>query len=252
MEQACTEIDIINVAGLLMNGKNDGLEKALKEKIHPRSIRTIAPTPLKSSREHPEYAIQRTASMIREAVDEIKRRFGEAKVYITGRSYGGFNDVLAAVDLDFKDIERVISIEAPLHPDILVEPPKLLPPLMLCGIYYKHRPELARKAADRLQQLDTSRIIMIQGSAEDDVVPSDAQVLPGDFHVIELSGNDLSNLQAPNGNRGLIVKLPHHLGGINEGLRRTLPQGYRNHLFWNNEKMNLVTDIIRIVSTGSP
>lgn len=248
MEQISTEIDIINVAGLLMNGQDDGLERALQERIHPRSIRTIAPTPLKACKKHPEEAIQRTAFMIREAVAEIRKRFGKPNVYVTGRSYGGFNNVLAAIEMDFKDIEKVIAIEAPLSPDVLVEPPTLLPPLKLCGIYYEHRPGLARRAAYRLQQLGTSRVIMIQGTAQDDVVTNDAQVLPGDFHITELSGNDLSRLREPDGSRGLIIKLPSHLGGISEGLRRTLPQGYRNHLFWSEEKMTLVTGIIQVVS----
>lgn len=216
-------IDIINVAGLLMDGKKDGLEKELREKVEPRFLRTIAPTPLSSAMEHPDRAIERAVRMIEEAVRDIEKQFGEPKVLLVGRSYGAFIALLAAVRMNFHNILKAILIEGPLHPDISVTSPNLLPPLMACGVHYKTRPSLAREAVDRLRELDASHLVFVQGGGEDGVVPIAAQVLPGGFEII---------------------KLPPHIGGRDGGMKNLLPAGYRNHLFWSREKMEMIRRII--------
>lgn len=237
-------IDIINVAGLLMDGKKDGIEKELREKVEPRFLRTIAPTPIGSAMEHPDHAIERAVLMIREAMRDIEQQFGEPKILLIGRSYGAFIAFLAAIRINFQKILKAILIEGPLHPDVSVTPPNLLPPLMACGIHYRVRPTLAREAIDRLRELGTSHLVVVQGGREDGVVPTAAQVIPGDFETIELLNDHFSNIHTGNGTRGLVMKLPPHIGGRDGGMKKLLPDGYRNHLFWSEEKMEMVRKII--------
>ncbi len=236
-------IDIINVAGLLIDGRNDGIEDAVRTIVQPRFIKTLAPTPPGSFHEHPNIAIERLIHMIDETVAEIQREFGESRVTLVGRSLGGLYALLAALRMQFRDIFRMVSLEAPLHPDVSVTPPTLLPPLMACGIHYKTRPTLAREAVNRLRELGTSRLLIVQGGSQDSVVPTAAQVIPGDFETIELSGDNFP-VQTGNGTRGLVVKLPPHIGGCDDGMKKLLPPGYRNHLFWSDEKMETILRII--------
>lgn len=240
-------IDIVNVAGLLMDGKKDGIEKELKEKVEPRFIRTIAPTPIGSVMENPIYAVERAILMIQEAVRDVEQQFGESEVSLVGRSYGAFIALLAAIRMNFQKISRTILIEGPLHPDISVTPPNLLLPLMACGIHYKVRPTLMREAIDRLGEIGTSRLVVVQGGGEDGVVPTAAQVIPGDFETIEFLNGHFPNIHAGNGTRGLVIKLPPHIGGRNGGMKKLLPDGYRNHLFWSKEKIQMIREIIKNV-----
>lgn len=237
-------IDIINVAGLLMDGKKDGIGKELKGKVEPRFLRTIAPTPIGSVMEHPDYAVERAVCMIGEAIRDIEQQFGDPKVLLIGRSYGAFIALLAVIRINFRKILKTILIEGPLHPDVSVMPPSLLPPLIACGIHYKVRPALAREAIIRLRELGTSHLLIIQGGGEDSVVPTAAQVIPGDFEIIGPLNNNFPKIHTGNGTRGLVVKLPPHIGGRDDGMKKLLPDGYRNHLFWSNEKMEMVRKII--------
>lgn len=217
-------VDIINVAGLLMDGKDDGIERAVREQLQPRFLRTIAPTPPGSMREDPRLSILRAVAMIREVIADIVRQFGQPNVMLVGQSLGGYTAPLAALEMNFVDISRVVSIEAPLHPEVTVEPPALLPRLMACGTHYQMRSENMRRAIERLHELDVAeRLLIVQGGREDSVVPLEAQILPGNFETIQL---------------------PAHIGGRSFGLKRPLPEGYRNHLFWSDEKMEMVVDII--------
>lgn len=231
-----------------MDGKKDGIEKELRENVKPRFIRTIAPTPISSVMENPAYAVERAILLIEEAVQDVEQQFGASEVLLVGRSYGAFIALLAAVRRDFKKISRAILIEGPLHPDISVTPPNLLPPLMACDNHYKIRPTLAREAMDRLGEIGTSRLVVVQGGGEDSVVPTEAQVIPGDFETIEFLNSRLSNRHTENGARGLIIKLPSHIGGHGGGMKKLLPDGYRNHLFWSREKMQMIREIIENVS----
>lgn len=72
MEHTPTKVDVINVAGLLMNGENDGIESALRMRLAPRYMRTIAPTPLRSAHEHPLHAVERASAMIEKCTAEIE------------------------------------------------------------------------------------------------------------------------------------------------------------------------------------
>lgn len=219
-------VDIINVAGLLMDGKDDGIEAAVREKLQPRSIRTIAPTPPGSMREDPRLSILRAVSMIREVIADIVRQFGKPNVILVGRSLGGYTALLAALEMDFDDISKVVAIEAPLHPAVTVQPPALLPPLMACGAHYQMRSENMRRAIERMRELgqdSAQRLLIVQGGKEDSVVPLEAQILPGNFET---------------------VQLPPHIGGRSFGVKRPLPEGYRTHLFWSDEKMDMIVDVI--------
>lgn len=226
-------VDIINVAGLLMDGKNDGIERAVREKLQPRFIRTIAPTPPDSMREDPRLSILRSVEMIREVIVEIVREFGQPNVILVGRSLGGYTALLAALEMDFANISRVVPIESPLHPDITVEPPALLPPLLACDTHYQIRGENMHRAVKRMSALEVDmvrRLLIVQGGRQDSVVPLESQILPGNFETIQL---------------------PAHIGGRSLSLNRPLPEGYRNHLFWSDEKMDLVVDIIGTAATPS-
>ncbi len=129
-------LNIINVAGLLMDGIDDGLEASMRERLKPDSIRTIAPTPFRSRREHPNDSIARAIGMIQQAMGERQREQEDAEFVLTGRSYGAFIALLAATRMRFENILRAILIEGPLHPEVLVEPPVLLPPLAFCTSHY--------------------------------------------------------------------------------------------------------------------
>lgn len=227
-----------------MDGEKDGIEKELREKVEPRFLRTIAPTPIGSVMEHPDRAIERAIFMIKEAMRDIEQQFGEPKVLLVGRSYGAFIALLAAIRINFRKILKTILIEGPLHPDVPVMPPGLLPPLMACGIHYKIRPTLAREAIDHLRELGTSHLVVVQGGGEDDVVPIAAQVIPGDFETIEFLNDNFAKTHTGDGTRGLVIKLPPHIRGSDGGLKKLLPNGYRNHLFWSDEKMEMVRKII--------
>lgn len=241
-------IDIINVAGLLMNGKKDGIEKELTERVEPRFLRTIAPTPIDSVMENPIYAIERATLMIQEAIRDIEQQFGEPKILLVGRSYGAFIALLAAIRMNFRKISKAILIEGPLHPDIPVTPPNLIPPLMACGIHYKVRPTLAREAIGRLGELGTARLVIVQGGGEDGVVPTAAQVIPENFETIKLLNDNFQKIYTGNGTKGLVVQLPPHIGGSDGGMKKLLPVGYRNHLFWSEEKMRMIRRIIEDVA----
>lgn len=221
-------VDIINVAGLLMDGKDDGIEMELINTMHPRSLQTIAPTPLGSAGENPNHAVERAVFMIKRVIEKIKQQSNTPHVILVGRSYGAFIGLLGAIRLRFHEIEKVILIEGPLHPDISVKPPLLLPPLMACGIHYQERPGLAREAINSLQELGAERIVTVQGGAEDDVVPVEAQIIPRVNGLVT----------------GGVFTLPSQLGGRNGGVTGIFPKGYRNHLFWSREKMEAVRRII--------
>ncbi len=219
-------IDVINIAGLRMNGEEDSMELALKEQVQPRSITTLAPTPWNSAGEHPEMALERLIGMIDAHLDTLERTFGEPRAVLVGRSYGAFMALLAATRMEFRRIFRVVLLEGPLHPDVEVRPPFLLPPLKSCGVHYDARPDLARSALKYLETLGTERLLIIQGTARDDVVPNAAQVPPGPFD-------------------GRLIRLPADIGHKTSIMKKLLPEGYRNHLFWSDAKFAMICDAIK-------
>lgn len=230
-------IDIINVTGLLITDDNgDDLERELRRKMEPRSVRTINPTPSGYGIEHPGHAIEQTILKIQEAVRDVEQRFGNSNVLLVGRSYGAFMTLLAAIRMEFKKVSKAILIEGPLHPDIEVKLPRHLPLFKPYDAHYKIRPALAREAIEHLIKLGTSRLVVIQGGGEDDVVPMEAQVLPGDFDTAEFSDDNFAKVNTDSRARGLVVKLPPHTG---------VRGGYRNHFHWNPKKMEMIGEIIR-------
>ncbi|MDP3975875.1 MAG: hypothetical protein Q8P95_03070 [bacterium] len=234
-------VDIINVAGLMMNGRDDGIEKALREAEVGRSVRTIAPTPYKLRHEGPEDGIARTGQLLEQAIADIDEQDGNSRIVVVGRSYGGFMALMAAVRREFYRIFRVVLIEGPLHPDVEVGVPWLIPPLKACRAHYEARSELAREAVDYLASHGTSQVVIVQGGGKDSVVPVDAQALPGNFESTEWDGK---GELAPANGQGRIVRLSPRLAGLGLSPRRLLPGGYRNHLFWKPEKMEAVVRII--------
>ena len=240
-------IDFINVAGLLMDGKNDSLENALRVKLHPHSITTIAPTPLHAARENPNRSIERAISMVKQAIERVQTANPTASVVLMGRSYGGFIALLAACRMNFGNISKIITIESHVNPDIDVVPPRLLPPLALCGPHYEHRASLAQEAVDFLNRHGTRHVVTIQAGDEDGVVPIAAQAIPGDFQIFMMEDDNIEILASNPHSKGIQIHLLPHLGSDDSGFKMALPQSYRNHLFWSREKMQCVTGSIEAV-----
>ena len=232
-------IDVINVSGLLMTGENDGIENALRENGKVRSIATIAPMPPESTRDHLEDAISRAVYKVRSIINKIEAQYESSNVALVGRSFGALVALMAAVRMDFEKIAKTVLCEGPLNPDVEVKPPLLIRPLMACDRYYDERPDAANEATDYLKESGTQRNIIIQGSALDKVIPTEAQVIPAVFRKTSPSEGyfDASDL-------GLIVKLPSDIGFQTTGVRKVLPDSYKNHLFWSDAKMKVVTDVI--------
>lgn len=245
MVQENPDVDIITVAGLLVSGGKEGLEQGIRERVKPRSVVTISPTPPWSALEDPAQAIKRAAAMIQEIIARREREvvYEEPRILLVGHSYGAFIALLAACRLRFEKLFKMILIEGPLHPEVRVEPPALLPTLALCASHYRKRPELAREATAALRELGTSKIIIVQGSREDSVVPIEAQVLPGDFHETTFPTDDMEEFSNGNG-VGLIVKLDPSLGGRKGGLKTIFPDSYRTHILWDHLKMEAILSII--------
>lgn len=238
-------IDIINVAGLMLDGSGDGIEAGLKERDGCRSLQTIAPTPPKKAREHPDESISRTMDWIQEAADQLKEDHGNANIILIGRSYGGFVALAAAVRLHFENILHVITFLAPLHPTENVSSPTLIP-LGICAQHYNHRPEIAQECVDYLQNNGTSKLTLVQGKSPDGIVPNAAQILPGDFHRVDLSERPIEDSDLARTDKGSIVTFQPH-EGEKGAFKKMLPQSYRNHLFWPPEKMDHAQNIIGTV-----
>ena len=238
MEQI--SVDIINIAGLLRTDGHNGIERAFLERFEPRSFTTIAPTPPWLAAENPERSIERAIAM----VDEIIAKLDSPEGILFGHSYGAFVALLVACRKQFRNNLKIILDEGPLHPDVSVSPPPLFPPLALCAQHYRERPRLAREAISALHELGTSKILLIQGTREDSVVPNASQALPGDFQTLQLqNGDDTSWLEAKDSSRGIILQLPRDIGGV-QGKLHPLPDSYRTHLLWSREKMDAITTIV--------
>ncbi|MEK7528276.1 MAG: hypothetical protein AAB592_00740 [Patescibacteria group bacterium] len=237
------DVDIINVAGLLIDHGTDRLEGYLREKLNPRWMKTFAPAGLSSVLESPEDSIQRTVDFVNESIPEIEAQFGQSRIVLLGGSNGGFTALLAACRLRFEKIFRVIAIEAPINPDVRVSPPGLMPHLHACVHHYGQRPAFATEAVETMRELGTGKVVVISNT-HDDIVPPDAQRPVGDFDVIELSeGQGMSDVRL-SGDRGSVVVLPKNIIGRGDGWRGRLPQGYRNHLAWSPEKYDLIMGIV--------
>lgn len=219
------------------------LEFTLRNKVPARSVRRICPTPPFSATEHPEMAIERTISQIKQIIEEIESNSEESRIVLVGRSYGAFIALMAACRLKFEKIFKAILIEGPLNPEVTVNPPALIPPLLLCAKHYENRPTLAQEALETLNELGTAKVVIVCGR-EDSVVPPAAQQLPRDFQILELQNDDLNELENFDSERGVIIVLPAHIGGVSAGPKKILPKGYRNHLFWSDQKFDMIRQII--------
>ena len=187
-------LHIINVAGLMMDGKDDGIEKALRDAVKPASLITVAPTPPDAAFEHPNKGIARLILMIRETIVGLEKAFENPQIVLVGRSYGAFMALLAAVRMDFEKILKVILIEGPLNPDVTVVPPALLVPLLACRSHYDARPDVTREAAEWLKTNGTEKVVIVQGGAPDAVVENAAQIVSGDFDEFDLDKSTIQQL----------------------------------------------------------
>lgn len=259
MERNDAPLAIINVAGLVMDGRGDRLERAMRDQLFPDSITTIAPTPPSAVREDPRASVDRTVEMVGDVMKVVRDELGSAtRVVLVGRSNGGLMALAAAVETSFDGIGAVVALEAPLHPDVSVRPPWKFLPLFACASHYKGRPDLARKACDYLLEKDAGKVVMVQGVAPDGIVPLEAQKLPGKFDIVQMHDLDgdlpndkfdrtFSHWDSSNG-RGLVVRLPSNAVGVRRGISRAiLYQDCLNHIFWSPEKMGHVVNVVKRV-----
>ena len=248
MESENRRLDVINVAGLMI-GKwhEDSLEKALRDQEYVRSVVTIYPTPASKSRENPEESIMRAIGQVDEEVTKIISEFGEGNIVLVGQSYGALMALMVACRTKFKNILKVVLMEGSLHPEVTVEPPRLLPVLAVCASHYQARPRIANEAVCSLKELGTDRVVIIT-NRRDGVVSPEAQILPGNFQEIELDTENLDVFGKVDNTRGMIIRLPRHLGGKDTGLTSLLPKEYRDHLAWSDEKCKFIGEIIRVTT----
>lgn len=219
--------DVINVGGLM--GTSNRIERALHARGNVRFVTTVYPTPASAALEDPQDGVTRLIAMIEEKVADIRRQFGEPRVKLVGLSNGSCQALMAAVQTNFRDILSVMSIEGPLHPDVPVAPPLRIPLLFACTKHYARRPELMRQAYHYLVTNDMmARVTILRGSAQDDVVPLEAQIFPGDFH-------------------GRLVTFPESIDHDDASVKAMLfPKAYSKHLFWSDAKMAMACEVIEM------
>lgn len=243
----------IVAAGLLMDREPD-LEDILNTHCKPRTLHVITPAPFKLSvlKENLSTIIQRTITAIQAIIDELKKEFGEdVEVALFGRSLGGYLIRHAADGMDNKNIRLKVPVEAPLHPFVPVVAPKAVPPLWLCRKHYAERPEIAQKGQADLERLGTNKLLIVKNGSPDAIVPQDAQSLPGDFRELVLShGQPLPDLSFVSATNGLILQLPPFDGREVSGPLGLLPQEHRNHLFWPDEKKDLLGAVFKSALNG--
>jgi hypothetical protein len=118
----------------------------------------------------------------------------------------------------------------------------------MCSNYYANREAIAREALSELDAESLSKIAIVQSSATDLIVPNSAQVLPVQSVIIDRAEDfDASLKLGSRENKSLVYRLPPDLTGRADGAKLLLPQAYRNHLFWSQEKMQSVVDFIRAI-----
>lgn len=247
-------LDVIIAAGLLMDRELD-LEAIVNNHCNPRSVKVITPATLskRTLRESIVEIVERAATEIVARINELRAEFGdEIEVTLMGRSFGGLVVLLAAIKLEFRNIRLTIPFEAPLHPEVPVVAPRMVPPLWLCRKHYSLRPTLAKEAQLELEKLGTGKVMIIKGGSPDQIVPEDAQGFPGDFRSMELSTDaPLPDFGMQSADNGLIVTLPAYPGKEVPGALGLLPQDYRTHLFWPDDKKLLVGGVLNRALTGA-
>lgn len=251
LESAQSQIDVINVAGLLIGPEQAALERSLMKMYRPRSLVTVAPTPppsplwkLWEANEDPETCIQRAVAQIEEQMTQIANQQDSPNIVLLGRSYGAFMALQAALRLKLENFLKIVLIEGPLHPEVDVDPAMLLPCLQFCRSHYAQRPALSQNAMDALAEQGTDRILII-GNSSDGVVPPAAMGLPRGFQPVDMESDDLGFMQRLDTRQGAHVVIPPGFGGVRRsGWKGVFPRGYQDHLFWSPEKLALITRLI--------
>ncbi|PJC37196.1 hypothetical protein CO046_01645 [Candidatus Peregrinibacteria bacterium CG_4_9_14_0_2_um_filter_53_11] len=240
-------LSIINISGLMMSGKEDGLDAALRTHLKGAEIHTVGPTPRSSFRRDPQAAVELAMAAIRERFSHTSGQPPRQQILV-GRSYGGVIALQAYMqDRGEHSIDRVFCIEAPVNPSVEVRPPRLLPPLRLFKRYYDERP----KSIGEALASGNGRVagVVTIGHATDAIVPPTAMSLPKSHNIEITKRADTETLRTGlNGEakRSLHVELsgeldtPNHTGLITS----TLPEAYNRHLFWTPEKYEAICAII--------
>lgn len=241
-------IDVINIAGLLMSGKDDGIEIELRQKSSFRSVKTIAPTDFLSViTESPRDAIEKCIRQIRVLTKDLQAVFDTPNILLIGRSYGAFMAFQSVIRAKLSNIIGLVLIEGPLNPDIDVKVPTLplLKVLVAARRHYHERAQLMKEIINIPEKLQNIRAVIVQGTARDSVVPNNAQVISDNHQAREISTKtEIESILNEISRGPIILRLPTELGGIADGKAKLFPQDYRNHLFWSKEKMAIIRKII--------
>lgn len=212
-------LHVFNVAGILLNGRDDAIERSLRKRMAPDVIETWAPIPRAAANDSAETVLARTG----EAIDRFLAKAGTATTVGIGRSFGGYV-LLAAVAAEPRRIAAfslLVAIEAPLAADADVKIPPLLPVLRPARRHYDERREHAARMTARLA--GASNIVTI-GSAVDSVIaPASHRMTGGAATHVELP--PFAPALAPE--------------------TALLPRSYRAHLTWSEAKHDAVVSIIR-------
>lgn len=106
---------------------------------------------------------------------------------LVGHSYGALLALAAACRRQFAGISGVF-INGPLNPDVPVAPPQGKPLFHIFALHYQMREDIARECANALRQIDSTVLknCVTIASADDNIVPPDAQKLPDILTSISL------------------------------------------------------------------
>lgn len=237
--------NIINISGLMMDGKNDGLEKELRKNNIWGEIKTIAPTsPLLVMKENPRQAIESCIAMIEDTLKQNKENNTDAPTILIGRSYGGFMALQSQMRRKFEKVIACVMIESPINEKEEVTIPKnlLLKVLQAAKSHYRMRVELLKEIFEDDFYLNNSIFLAIAGGSEDSIVANKAQIPAFPHRVIDRNLPNLAGEKIEKGFNSII--LPANLLGKNEGKAKFFSQEERNHLFWPEEKISQIRQVI--------
>lgn len=234
---------IFNVAGLMLNGRVDALADGFRASLAPSHLETFAPIPASTVLDAPADAIARTGARIDAFLEASRTHDPDALVVGVGRSFGGYMLLKAASErLSRLDgFSLLVAIEAPLAPHCEVRVPPLLPVLLPAARHYRERPAHA-DAMVRALAHHRARVLTI-GSARDAVIAPDAQRLPGDGSVVQWGPRTTAAEALAARDGALHVVLPPLAPGFAIETAM-LPDSYRAHLTWGDEKHRIVNALI--------
>lgn len=167
---------IVSGLGSVDDGGIPEFREALQQARPDLRIVTIPGCPAERGSEDPW--------SLSESVRKALAQTGDFFDVVFGNSYGGTLALGAVLGYGFEKVGRLVPIDAPLDPDVPVDPPWH----GYFGVFakqYAQRKQFARWYSAALQDLNvavTPKILTI-GSEQDQLVPPAAKSLPGVRHI---------------------------------------------------------------------